>query len=42
MKKLCFAVMAMCMFLSCGVKNETEAATDEATLSGFMKSDFVS
>ena len=42
MKKLCFAVMAMCMLLSCGGKNEKEAATEEATLSGLMKSDFVS
>lgn len=29
MKKLCFAVMAMCMLLSCGGKNEKEAATEE-------------
>ena len=42
MKKLCFAVMAMCMLLSCGGKNEKGAATEEATLSGLMKSDFVS
>ena len=40
MKKLCFAVMAMCMLLSCGGKNEKEAATEEATLSGLMKSEF--
>lgn len=36
MKKLCLAVMAMCVLLSCGEKHE------EATLSGLMKSDFVS
>ena len=42
MKTLCFAVMAMCMLLSCGGKNEKGAATEEATLSGLMKSDFVS
>ena len=42
MKKLCFAVMAVCMLLSCGGKNEKGAATEEATLSGLMKSDFVS
>lgn len=36
MKKLCLAVMAMCVLLSCGEKKE------EATLSGLMKSDFVS
>lgn len=36
MKKLCMAVMAMCLLLSCGEKKE------EATLSGLMKSDFVS
>lgn len=42
MKKLCFAVMAMCMLLSCGGKNEKGVATEEATLSGLMKSDFVS
>ncbi|SEF59733.1 MULTISPECIES: aldose epimerase family protein [Parabacteroides] len=36
MKRLCMAVMAMCMLLSCGEKKE------EATLSGLMKSDFVS
>ena len=29
MKKLCFAVMAMCMLLSCGGKNEKGAATEE-------------
>ena len=31
MKKLCFAVMAMCMLLSCGGNNEKGAATEEAT-----------
>ena len=31
MKKLCFAVMAVCMLLSCGGKNEKGAATEEAT-----------
>lgn len=36
MKRLCMAVMAMCLLLSCGEKRE------EATLSGLMKSDFVS
>ena len=36
MKGLCMAVMAMCLLLSCGEKRE------EATLSGLMKSDFVS
>lgn len=36
MKRLCMAVMAMCLLLSCGEKKE------EATLSGLMKSDFVS
>lgn len=36
MKKLCMAVMAMCLLLSCGEKKE------EATLSRLMKSDFVS
>lgn len=36
MKKLGMAVMAICMLLSCGEKKE------EATLSGLMKSDFVS
>ena len=37
MKKLCFAVMAMCMLLSCGGKNETGAATEEAAREAFMK-----
>ena len=36
MKRLCMAVMAMCLLLSCCEKRE------EATLSGLMKSDFVS
>ena len=36
MKRLCMAVMAMCLLLSCSEKRE------EATLSGLMKSDFVS
>ena len=36
MKRLGMAVMAMCLLLSCGEKRE------EATLSGLMKSDFVS
>ena len=36
MKRLCMAVMAMCLLLSCGEKKE------EATISGLMKSDFVS
>ena len=36
MKRLCMAVMAMCLLLSCGEKRE------EATLSGLMKSDSVS
>lgn len=36
MKKLCMAVMAICLLMSCGEKKE------EATLSGLMKSDFVS
>ena len=36
MKRLCMAGMAMCLLLSCGEKRE------EATLSGLMKSDFVS
>ena len=36
MKRLCMAVMAMCVLLSCGEKRE------EATISGLMKSDFVS
>lgn len=36
MKRLCMAVMAMCLLLSCGEKRE------EATLSGLMKSYFVS
>lgn len=36
MKRLCMAVMAICLLLSCGEKRE------EATLSGLMKSDFVS
>lgn len=36
MKRLCMAVMAMCVLLSCTEKRE------EATLSGLMKSDFVS
>ena len=36
MKRLCMAVMEMCLLLSCGEKRE------EATLSGLMKSDFVS
>lgn len=36
MKRLCMAVMAMCVLLSCGEKKE------EATLSGLKKSDFVS
>ena len=36
MKRLCMAVMAMCLLLSGGEKRE------EATLSGLMKSDFVS
>lgn len=36
MKRLCMAVMAMCLLLSCGEKKE------EATLSGLLKSDFVS
>ena len=36
MKRLCMAVMAMCLLLSCVEKRE------EATLSGLMKSDFVS
>lgn len=36
MKRLCMAVMAMCVLLSCGEKKE------EATLSGLVKSDFVS
>lgn len=36
MKRLCMAVMAMCVLLSCGEKKE------EATLSGLMKSNFVS
>lgn len=36
MKRLCMAVMAMCLLLSCAEKKE------EATLSGLLKSDFVS
>ncbi len=36
MKMQCMAVMAMCLLLSCGEKKE------EATVSGLMKSDFVS
>lgn len=36
MKRLCMAVMAMCLLLSCAEKRE------EATLSGLLKSDFVS
>ena len=36
MKRLCMAVMAMCLLLSCAEKKE------EATLSGVLKSDFVS
>ena len=36
MKRLCMAVMAMCVLLSCTEKKE------EATLSGLMKSNFVS
>lgn len=36
MKRLCMAVMAMCILLSCSEKKE------EATLSGLLKSDFVS
>lgn len=36
MKKLCMAVMAICVLMSCGEKKE------EVTLSGLMKSDFVS
>lgn len=36
MKRLCMAVMAMCLLLSCAEKQE------EATLSGLLKSDFVS
>lgn len=36
MKRLCMAVMAMCLLLSCTEKRE------EATLSGLVKSDFVS
>lgn len=36
MKRLCMAVMAMCVLLSCSEKKE------EATLSGLKKSDFVS
>ncbi|MEG1543730.1 MAG: aldose epimerase family protein [Tannerellaceae bacterium] len=39
MNKLCMAVMAVCMLLSCGEKGEKK---EEATLSGLMKSDFVS
>lgn len=36
MKRLCMAAIAMCMLLSCGEKKE------EATLSGLLKSNFVS
>ena len=36
MKRLCMAVMAMCLLLSCAEKKE------ETTLSGLLKSDFVS
>src|SRR5699024_11358548 len=36
MKRLCMAFMAMCVLLSCTEKKE------EATLSGLMKSNFVS
>ena len=36
MKKLCFAVMAMCMLLSCGGKNEKGAATEEARISSMQ------
>lgn len=36
MKRLCMAVMAMCVLLSCGEKKE------ETTLSGLKKADFVS
>ena len=39
MKKLCMAVMAVCMLMACGGKNEQGA---EATLSGLQKADFVS
>ncbi len=42
MKKLCCAVMAMCVLLACGGKKEQSGTTEEVTLSGLKKADFVS
>lgn len=42
MKKLCLAVMAMCMLLSCGGKNEKDTVDEETTLSGLVKTNFES
>lgn len=42
MKKLCLAVMAMCMLLSCGGKNEKGTVDEETTLSGLVKTNFES
>lgn len=41
MNKLCMAVMAMTMLMSCGGKQQQQAPQEEATLSGLYKSDFV-
>ena len=42
MNKLCMAVMAMTMLMSCGGKQQQQQAPqEEATLSGLYKSDFV-
>lgn len=39
MKRLCMAVLSICMLAACGTKNEKAGGAD--TLSGLMKSDFV-